>query len=281
MDKISSALAEGSTYLADHPEGRRSAEILLQHTLDVSRAHLYTHSEQSLSSQEIMRYAELLKQRRLGMPIAYITGQRSFWTLDLQVTPDTLIPRAETELLIECVLNMTDLDQPYRVLDLGTGSGAIALALASERPHWEITACDLSAAALAVATQNARRLHLSSIHFVLSDWFQAFQDQQFDIIVANPPYLAALDPHLQQEDLRFEPHTALISGMEGLDALRTIIQQGHAYLTELGILIVEHGYDQGDAVLDLFKQNGYQAIQSWHDGQKHPRTCCGKKHFKL
>ena len=281
MDRVKTAMAYGKTFLADHPEALRSAEILLQHTLNVSRTHLYAHTEQVLSEQEATRYQTMLDQRQQGIPIAYITGQRSFWTLELSVTPDTLIPRAETELMIECALTLTDPKRKYRLLDLGTGSGAIALALASERPHWQVTACDLSTQALAIAEQNAQLLQLTSVQFVVSDWLQAFSQQQFDIIVANPPYLADQDPHLQRGDLRFEPHSALISGADGLDALRTIIQHAHQHLTENGILIVEHGYDQGIAVHDLFMQNGYQAIQSWQDGQKHQRVCTGTKSFKL
>lgn len=277
MDSIKTAMAYGSAYLTEQPEAIRSAEILLQHTLNVPRAHLYAHPEQCLSKQDSIRYQTMLQQRQQGIPIAYIIGQRSFWTFEINVTKDTLIPRSETELLVECTLALTNPLRPYTLLDLGTGSGAIALALASERPHWQITACDQSAQALTIAQRNAHLLQLPSIQFVLSNWLQAFSQQQFDIIVANPPYLASDDPHLQQGDLRFEPHSALVSGIDGLDALRTIIQQGFHHLTDQGILLVEHGYDQGSAVHNLFTQHSYQDIQSWQDGQGHPRICSGRK----
>lgn len=278
MASIQTALSYGKQILlAEESEAIRSAEILLQHSLEVSRAYLYAHSEQTLSQYEYKRYQTMLTQRQQGMPIAYITGQRSFWTFELGVSTDTLIPRAETELLVERSLISADTIQPMTVLDLGTGSGAIALALASERPHWRITACDQSAQALKIAEKNARSLQITSIQFVLSDWFQAFSHQQFDIIVANPPYLCIDDPHMQKGDLRFEPQSALVSGQDGLDALHTIIQESYQHLTNQGILLVEHGYNQGIAVRDLFERYGYQDTQSLQDEQGHPRVCTGRK----
>lgn len=278
MDSIQTALSYGKqVLLAEESEAIRSAEILLQHSLEVSRTYLYTHSDQTLSQYEYERYQTMLAQRKQGMPIAYITGQRSFWTFELDVSTDTLIPRSETELLVERSLALADPLQPITALDLGTGSGAIALALASERPHWRITACDQSAPALAIAEKNARSLQITSIQFVLSNWLQAFTHQQFDMIVANPPYLSADDPHMQQGDLRFEPPSALVSGQDGLDALRTIIQESYQHLTNQGILLVEHGYNQGTAVRDLFDRHGYQDAHSVRDEQGHLRVCTGRK----
>lgn len=276
-NSIQTALSYGKqVLLAEESEAIRSAEILLQHSLEVSRTYLYAHSDQTLSQYEYERYQTMLAQRKQGMPIAYITGQRSFWTFELGVSTDTLIPRSETELLVERSLALADPLQSMTVLDLGTGSGAIALALASERPHWRITACDQSAPALAIAEKNARSLQITSIQFVLSNWLQAFH-QQFDMIVANPPYLSADDPHMQQGDLRFEPQSALVSGQDGLDALRTIIHESYQHLTNQGILLVEHGYNQGTAVRDLFVRYGYQDTHSVRDEQGHLRVCTGRK----
>ena len=278
---IQRALIHGKESLVEQTDGLCAAEILLQYTLKVARAYLYAHTEQTLSLDQIARYQDLLQQRQQGTPIAYLIGQRSFWTLDLIVSPHTLIPRPETELLIERMLAETDAKQPYTLLDLGTGSGAIALAIASERPDWHITACDQSAEALQIAEHNAQALQLTTIQFIRSDWFQALDQQQFDIIVSNPPYLASDDPHLLQGDLRFEPQSALVSGKDGLDALRIIIQNSCHHLSERGLLIVEHGYAQGAAVYKLFEQYGYQNIQSWQDWQEHDRICSGRKKVEV
>lgn len=272
---VQEALAYGKSSLdTEQSEALRSAEILLQYVLHCTRAYFYTHSEQILTYEQIQLYQSLIHQRQQGTPIAYLIGQRSFWTFELKVSPATLIPRPETELIIERTLALTDANLPLTVLDLGTGTGAIALALAAERPLWKITACDQSEAALAIAEDNARNLHLP-IHCVHSNWFQAFTNQRFDIIIANPPYLAKEDPHLQQGDLRFEPQSALVSGHDGLDDLRKIIAQSSTHLYPQGLLIVEHGYDQGEAVYQLFKQHAYQNVQSWTDWQGHSRICSG------
>lgn len=273
---VQDALSYGKSYLNhEQTEALRSAEILLQHVLQMTRAYLYTHPEQILSSEQAKQYHSLIQQRHQGTPIAYLIEQRSFWTFELKVSPATLIPRPETELIIERTLALADATLPLTILDLGTGTGAIALALAIERPQWKITACDHSEQALAIAEENARILQLP-IQFIQSNWFQAFAQQRFDIIISNPPYLAADDPHLQQGDLRFEPQSALVSGHDGLDALRHIIQHSHLHLNPQGLLIVEHGYDQGEPVYDLFQQNGYKTVQSWTDWQNHPRVCSGR-----
>ncbi|MCR9192443.1 MAG: peptide chain release factor N(5)-glutamine methyltransferase [Gammaproteobacteria bacterium] len=263
--------------IKDEHDAQRDRELLLQYTLNVSRAYLYTHPESPLSSTQTTTFQHAMMQRQQGMPIAYITGQRAFWSLELDVTPDTLIPRPETEQLVEIALSALDATAPISLLDLGTGSGAIALALATERPEWHITACDRSENALTVATQNAKRLGLLNINFVLSDWLQSFSQQRFDAIISNPPYLSAEDPHLQQGDLRFEPPSALISGQSGLEALHTIIQNTYNSLNDHGILLLEHGCKQGAAVHDLLHHYGYHDIQCWQDGQGHDRVTGGKK----
>ena len=275
---IHSALLHGKNFLRCESQGLRSAEILLQFTLNVSRAHLYAHSEQILSDIQMGLYQNLIQQRHQGVPIAYLTKQRSFWKFDLMVSSDTLIPRPETEILIEQILNLTDLNQTYSLLDLGTGSGAIALAIACERPHWQIKACDESMEALCIAKHNAQLLQLESIQFIQSDWFEEFSEQRFDIIVANPPYLANHDPHLKEGDLRYEPKSALISGPDGLDDLRFIINHSCKHLNKHGLLIVEHGFEQSGSVLELFNSNGYHSIQSWSDLQGHLRICGGRKY---
>jgi release factor glutamine methyltransferase len=275
---IQGALQLGKEALTvDAEESLRSAEILLQHTLKVSRAYLYAHGEQSLTLAQSQHYQDLLQQRQQGIPIAYLVEHRSFWTFDLQVSHDTLIPRPETELLVECTLALGDAHIKKSVLDMGTGSGAIALAIASERPNWTITACDYSLPALLIAQKNAEALQLHHIQFVHSDWFQGLHEQRFDLIVANPPYLSSDDPHLQQGDLRFEPTSALVSGLDGLEALQIIIQQGCQHLNDHGLLIVEHGYNQSVAVHELFHRYGYHDIQSWRDWQGHTRICSGRK----
>ncbi len=275
---IQDALVFGRDALAaEQEEAVRESEILLQHALKVSRTYLYAHSEDRVSDEQTRAYCTMIQQRQAGTPIAYIIGYRSFWTFDIAVTEATLIPRADTEVLVERTLALTDPTHAYTLLDLGTGSGAIALAVASERPHWRITACDQSAQALAVAQHNARTLKLDHIQFILSDWLQAFSQQKFDIIVANPPYIATSDPHLQQGDLRFEPQSALVSAQNGLDALHTIIRDGHSHLNAQGLLLVEHGHTQSDAVCDLFRHYGYQNIQSWRDIQGLDRVCSGRR----
>lgn len=241
------------------------SQILLSHTLKTNRAYLYTHPQQLLSAVQQQQFEQLLDRRDHGDPIAYIVGQREFWSLNLMVNASVLIPRSDTELLVETVLSILPYNQPLHIADLGTGSGAIGLALAHERPQWHITASDNSEAALKVAAKNKEQLRLANIKFVHSDWYQSLNSKKFDAIVSNPPYIVEQDPHLQQGDLRFEPQNALRSGKDGLNAIRTLITNAAAHLQSSAPLLIEHGYQQAPAVQNLFKQQNWQDIQTLND----------------
>ena len=254
---------------------RIEVQCLLQQVLRVPRAYLLAHPERILHDAEAASYRALLQRRMSGEPIAYILGEREFFGLSFSVTPATLIPRPDTELLVELALERIPLlsshllplprgEGTLSVLDLGTGSGAIALAIAHQRPDVEVWACDASAAALAVAKENAHRLNIGKVNFVESDWFSAFSGQHFDIIVSNPPYIAAADYHLSQGDVRFEPLSALASGADGLDDIRRIIGQASLYLKQNGWLLLEHGYDQAAQVRELLLAN-FTAVFSAQD----------------
>ena len=259
---------------------RIDAELLLSHVIKQSRTWLYTHSEYILTESEFIQYQYLMQQRQLGMPIAYLTGMREFWSLPLNVNKDTLIPRPETELLVERTLDILHKKQHAKILELGTGSGAIAIALAYENPTWEIFACDISMSALEVAYQNAKNLNLQNIGFFCANWLDAIAMQEyFDAIVSNPPYLASDDPHQLMGDLRFEPHNALVSGVLGLDALAHIIARSKTYLKDNGVILLEHGYTQEKLVDALLQENGYVNPQCYTDVQGHPRVSVGFKNI--
>jgi len=259
--------------LTDSP--RLDAEVLLAFSLEKTRTWLTTWPDKSLTQAQENTFHALLKRRYNGEPIAHITGSREFWSLDLNISKDTLIPRPETELMIEHILELHPPTSSIKLLDLGTGSGAIALAMASERPNWQITATDFSNAALKVAKQNAQQLHLTNITFFCGNWFEPLNNNQFDIIASNPPYIPKDDPHLLQGDLRFEPLSALASGDDGLDDIRLISQQAVHHLSPKGMLIIEHGYDQKENLNDIFIHLGYNNIQQHNDLSGNPRITCG------
>jgi release factor glutamine methyltransferase len=248
----------------DAGTARLEVQILLQRVLGVKRAYLIAHPERVLSEAEDAAYQLLLQRRLQGEPIAYILGEREFFGLSLGVTNATLIPRPDTELLVELALERM-LQNGARVLDMGTGSGAIALALAHQRPDAAVWACDASPAALAVARANAQRLGLAQVHFIESNWFSALNGQGFDVIVSNPPYIAAADHHLSQGDVRFEPLSALASGSDGLDDIRRIVSQAGAHLEPNGWLLLEHGYDQATPVRELLRAAGFAGVFSAKD----------------
>jgi release factor glutamine methyltransferase len=246
-------------------EARHEAEILLAHALGAERAWLFAHADQVPDAQAETRFRELMEARRRGQPIAYLLGQRGFWTLDLKVTCDVLIPRPETERLVELALERIPVDTSFDVADLGTGSGAIALAIASERPATRVLATDLSAAALEVARSNTANLAIGNVEFAQGDWCAGLTGRRFDLIVSNPPYIAADDAHLAQGDLRFEPSSALASGADGLDAIRAIVGDAGRHLAPKGWLLIEHGHDQGGRVRAVLDQWTFQDVQTWQD----------------
>jgi len=241
-------------------ESRREAEILLGHALGRDRAWLYAHGDDVLEADAAIRFHALLSRRAAGEPLAYLVGRREFWSLDLAVTPDVLIPRPETELLVEIALQHIPQGREVDIADLGTGSGAIALAIASGRPHARVLASDKSEAALDVARGNARRLRIDNVDCVAGDWCAALGDRRFALIVSNPPYIAEGDAHLDRGDLRFEPSDALIAGPDGLDALQAIAAAAPAHLLPAGRLMLEHGCEQGAAVRAILRKNGFVEI---------------------
>lgn len=274
---IATALQSAITqFTPAHASAHLDAELLLAHALGQSRAYLRAWPEHMLTDQQVSIFAALVARRVVGEPIAHILGRREFWSLDLEVTPATLIPRPDTELLVELALARIPVDAELDIVDLGTGSGAIALAVARERPRCRVTATDVSAAALAVARDNARRLAIGNVVFQHGAWYAGLGRQRFDAILSNPPYIRADDPHLQQGDVRFDPLSALVSGADGLDDLRVIVAGAPAHLRPGGWLLVEHGYDQGEAVRRLFAAAGLADIQGTNDLAGHPRVTLGR-----
>lgn len=251
---------------------RLDAEVLLAFVLQQTRTYLHTWPERTVTKEQIAQFNHLLKRRQQGEPIAYLVGQQEFWSLPLQVTPATLIPRPETEVLVQTVLDLPiDHSQVLVVFDLGSGSGAISLALATERPHWLLHGIDRSDAALHVAQANANKLQLQ-VQWLHSDWLDACAADSCDIIVSNPPYIDPEDRHLQQGDLRFEPRSALVAEHSGLAAIETIIVQSQRCLSSSGWLVFEHGYQQAPAVRDLLASAGFTAIDTVVDLAGHLRV---------
>ena len=259
---ISSALAQSGLVPLD-------AQVLLAHVVGRDRAWLIAHAGDELSPELAQAYMALARRRRDGEPVAYLTGVREFWGLCLRVTPDVLIPRPETETLVELVVACLPKDRELRVLDLGTGSGAIALAIAHERPRAQVLATDVSSDALDVARDNAQRLGLGNVEFVKSDWYERvaleWRGGAFDFIASNPPYVAAADPHLKEGDVRFEPERSLTPGGDGLGAIRKILAGARERLVPGGTLAVEHGYDQSEAVQAMFGAAGFADIVTAKD----------------
>jgi len=241
---------------------RQEAAWLLEHILGINALELKLRLEQELTEMQEQAYLDGLARIEQGEPLAYVTGSQPFWTLDLKVTHDTLVPRPDTEILVETVLKLP-LSSQVNIVDLGTGTGAIALALASERPQWQVTATDIYAPTLAVAQDNAVRHGLMQVNFACGAWFEALEQQQFDLIVSNPPYIDPDDVHMQK--LKSEPERALIADKQGMADIEIIITQGKDWLKPNGWIVLEHGYDQGPAVCEIFEQLGFEQIQTIKD----------------
>ncbi|MBQ0711849.1 MAG: peptide chain release factor N(5)-glutamine methyltransferase [Porticoccus sp.] len=255
---------------------RLDTEVLLCHVLGKNRTFLYTWPEQLLSTSQQNQFQTLFNRRLKGEPIAHLTGTREFWSLSLNVSSATLIPRPDTELLVELALGLS-LAEQAAVLDLGTGTGAIALALASEKPHWNICAVDAVAEAVALADENRRQLGFDNVRVFQSDWFSELNGQTFDLVISNPPYISASDDHLQQGDVRFEPGSALVADEAGFADLSTIISNANLHLSLGGWLILEHGYEQGDEVRQMMSLAGFSRVATHTDLAGLDRATIGHK----
>jgi len=270
-------LAEAAAALAAVSDSALlDAEVLLCLALNKQRSYLRAWPDQQLQPEHLAAFKALLEQRQKGIPIAYITGNREFWSRDFQVTPVVLIPRPDTELLIELSLNLIPANEPTKIIDLGTGSGIIAITLAAERPHAQISATDFSLAALQVARLNADKHNINNIQFYQSDWFTDIPHMKFNLIISNPPYIAEDDRHLLQGDVRFEPQTALRSAEQGLRDIKIIANTARDYLEPCGHLLIEHGYDQQHQVQALLKDLHYDKVQTYTDLSGQPRVTYGQ-----
>ena len=270
-------LLKQATSLLASDTARLDAEVLLAHALGKTRSHLHAWPEKHLSTGQQTRFQQLLQARIQGEPVAYLTGQREFWSLMLAVTPATLIPRPETETLVALALQVIPADKATLIADLGTGSGAIALAIAHERPLSLVLATDISAAAIKTATVNAQQLGITNIEFHSGDWCEPLSQRQCDVIVSNPPYIKETDPHLQSGDVRFEPQGALVAGQEGMDDLVRIAHCARQHLCTGGWLMMEHGYNQSDQVTQLLETCGFHEITDHKDDAGLGRVIIGKR----
>jgi release factor glutamine methyltransferase len=270
---IRSVLAQTAARIDDVSEsGRLDAEILLARAIDMPRSYLFAHPEETIDDATVGRLETTTQLRLSGEPMAYITGVKEFWSLELMVSPATLVPRPETEILVDRALREIPRDADWRILDLGTGSGAIALAIASDRPLCDVTAVDISSDALAVAQQNARQLTISNVSFLEGDWTEPVANQRFKVICSNPPYVSEGDEALAA--LAAEPTLALLSGNSGLDAIELLARDCLSIIADSGLLFLEHGATQKDQVAEILKSYGWTSIQCYDDYAGHPRVTC-------
>ena len=274
--QIVDAVKHAQQELVESDSARLDAEILLCSILKCERTHLYTHPQQVLSNAEKNSFNELIVLRTEGHPIAHLIQRKEFWSLELKVTTDTLIPRPETEVLVEAALNLIPKEASFSILELGTGTGAISIAIASDRRLANITATDIKESALQVAQVNAESHQLNNITFEKANWFDIKNINTYDLIISNPPYISINDPHLRQGDVRFEPESALVSGKEGLDDLYIIIAGAKKYLNTNGWLLLEHGYQQGKAIRQLLEDNNYSSISTLKDYSNLDRVSIGQ-----
>ncbi|MGH8509757.1 MAG: peptide chain release factor N(5)-glutamine methyltransferase [Gammaproteobacteria bacterium] len=273
---IGSVVADAETELAESGSARLDADLLLARVLGTGRAHLYAHPERPVSARAAIRYRRVIGQRARGIPVAYLTGSHGFWSFEVTVNPNTLIPRPETEHLVETALALIHTHGLRTVVDLGTGSGAVALALKREVPALEVFATDISPQALAVARHNADALGLSGIHLLRGDWCRALAGRRFDLIISNPPYVASDDPRLSTSEIRFEPLLALDGGRDGLEAIRSVIAGAGERLRPGGWLAIEHGADQRNSIETLFGAQGFRSVACVRDYAGHERICLGR-----
>lgn len=275
MPCIKSALKSAANSLAAYSESSvLDSEVLLCKVLETSRTYLRTWPDKPLTAHQLSNFEALIAKRQQGVPIAYLIGSREFWSRDFSVTSAVLIPRPDTECLIELSLQLIPPNKPVKIIDLGTGSGIIAITLAAERPQAQLSATDISLLALHVAQLNAQKHH-THIQFYQSDWFANVPEGKFDIIVSNPPYIAADDSHLQTGDLRFEPQQALVASDQGLRDIKIIAESARYYLEIGGYLLIEHGYNQEQQVQAIFNHSGYHKIQTYQDLSGQPRVTVG------
>jgi release factor glutamine methyltransferase len=276
-ETIGSVLQEAIAQLSASATARLDAELLMASCLDRPRSFLLSHGGEALSPATRERFLQSVARRRRGEPVAYILGRREFWSLELEVNPGVLVPRPETELLVEFALGVLPVDEHAKVLDLGTGSGALALAIAHERPAARVVAIDASADAITLACRNAERLELGNVSFLVGDWYDPVGAMHFDLIVSNPPYIAADDPALTSAELAAEPRAALVPGPSGLEAIERIATRAAAHLHTLGWLALEHGATQARAVAALFSAAGLSTIRSLKDLAGHDRVTAARR----
>jgi release factor glutamine methyltransferase len=274
---LAQALKKAVGQLPMHDQAELDAEVLLAHVLRRSRTYLHTWPEVELDAEQESEFRNLIHQRVQGQPVAYLTGRREFWSLELEVSRSTLIPRPETELLVERTLALLPQNECLQLADLGTGSGAVAIALAHERKSWRICAIDRSLACVELAQRNARRLNAENVSFLNADWTEALADHSFDAIVANPPYIANQDPHLQQGDVYFEPRRALTAGAEGLDDLAHLVAAAPRVLKPAGWLLLEHGKDQALSLRKLLNARAFRNISTTRDLAGLDRVSCAQR----